>query len=144
VHLKDYYKEGEMEGDPYALIGLNEGEEKKSAAFEFRPLGCGVQDIPAIIKAAVKAESKWLIVEQDQPSLDKSPMECVAMSMEYIKKLKAEGCCDGDDHCGEGCGDDCGDCESSCESSCDEAKACESSCQKESSCGEKKSCGGCK
>ena len=144
VHLKDYYKEGEMEGDPYALIGLNEGEEKKSAAFEFRPLGCGVQDIPAIIKAAVKAQSKWLIVEQDQPSLDKSPMECVAMSMEYIKKLQTEGCCDGDDHCGDGCGDDCGDCESSCESSCDEAKACESSCQKESSCGEKKSCGGCK
>ena len=135
VHLKDYYKEGEMEGDPYALIGLNEGEEKKSTAFEFRPLGCGVQDVPAIIKAAVKAESQWLIVEQDQPSLGKSPMECVAMSMEYIKQLKAEGCCDGGDDCGEGCGDDCGDCESSCESSCDEAKA--------KKCGDK-ACSGCK
>ena len=150
VHLKDYYKEGEMEGDPYALIGLNEGEEKKSSAFEFRPLGCGVQDIPSIIKAAVKAESKWLIVEQDQPSLEKTPMECVAMSMEYLKKLKAEGCCDGGDHegCGEGCGD-CGDCdkEASCgegcgeKASCGEAKACGG---EKAACGEKKSCGGCK
>ena len=104
VHLKDYYKEGEMEGDPYALIGLNEGEEKKSAAFEFRPLGCGVQDIPAIIKAAVKAESKWLIVEQDQPSLDKSPMECVAMSMEYIKKVREQKPCAAEkEHKHEGC-----------------------------------------
>ena len=158
VHLKDYYKEGEMEGDPYALIGLNEGEEKKSAAFEFRPLGCGVQDIPAIIKAAVKAQSKWLIVEQDQPSLGKSPMECVAMSMEYIKKLKEEGCCDGGDHCGDGCGDDCGDCGDGCSH---EKSACEKSCEKTScgdkcgeakaaKCGEKKpscgdkACGGCK
>ena len=127
-----------MEGDPYALIGLNEGEEKKSTAFEFRPLGCGVQNIPSIIKAAVKAESKWLIVEQDQPSLGKSPMECVAMSMEYLKKLKAEGCCDGGDleGCGDGCGDGCGE-KKSCggeKKSCGEAKSCG---------GEKKSCGGC-
>ena len=88
VHLKDYYASGEQKEDPYALIGLNEGEKKENKAFEFRPLGYGVQDIPAIIKASEEAGSKWLIVEQDQPSMGKTPMECAAMSMEYLKGLK--------------------------------------------------------
>ena len=104
VHLKDFHVEGKQEGDPYALIGLNEGEEKKQSAFEFRPLGHGVQDIPAIIAASKAAGSKWLIVEQDQPSMGKTPMECVAMSMEYLKSLK--GNCCGDEACtDEACAD---------------------------------------
>ena len=88
VHLKDYYASGEQKEDPYALIGLNEGEKKENKAFEFRPLGYGVQDIPAIIEASKKAGSKWFVVEQDQPSLGKTPMECAGMSMEYLKSLK--------------------------------------------------------
>ena len=88
VHLKDYYASGEQKEDPYALIGLNEGEKKENKAFEFRPLGYGVQDIPSIIEASKKAGSKWFIVEQDQPSLGKTPMECADMSMEYLKSLK--------------------------------------------------------
>ncbi len=92
VHLKDYYAEGEQVGDPYALIGLNEDEEKKNTAFEFRPLGYGVQDVAALVKTAEEAGSKWLIVEQDQPSLGKTPLECVEMSIEYLKNLKTECC----------------------------------------------------
>ncbi len=89
VHLKDFHIEGKQEGDPYALIGLNEGEEKKQSAFEFRPLGNGVQDIPSIIAAAKEAGSKWLVVEQDQPSMGKTPIECAATSMEYLKSIGA-------------------------------------------------------
>lgn len=88
VHLKDYFAEGKQDGDPYALIGLNENEKKENTAFEFRPLGHGVQDIPSIIAASKEAGSKWLIVEQDQPSMGKTPLECAAMSMEYLKGLK--------------------------------------------------------
>lgn len=98
VHLKDFHVEGKQEGDPYALIGLNEGEQKKASAFEFRPLGHGVQNIPSIIAASVKAGSKWLIVEQDQPSMGKSPLECVAMSMEYLKSI-ATDCHDENGNC---------------------------------------------
>ena len=90
VHLKDYNLEGEMEGDPYALIGLNEGQEKKSSAFEFRPLGKGMQDVPSIIDAAHKAGSKWLVVEQDEPSMGLAPMECITVSMEYLKSIGAK------------------------------------------------------
>jgi sugar phosphate isomerase/epimerase len=88
VHLKDFYKSGEQEGDPYALIGLNEGEKKENTAFEFRPLGHGIQDIPAIIEASKAANSKWLVVEQDQPSMGKTPLECAQTSMDYLKSLK--------------------------------------------------------
>ena len=103
VHLKDYYVEGEQVGDPYALIGLNEDEKKSNTAFEFRPLGCGVQNVPDLMKAAKEAGSKWLIVEQDQPSMGKSPMECIAMSMEYIKKVRENKPCAAEEHKHEGC-----------------------------------------
>ena len=92
VHLKDFHIEGKQEGDPYALIGLNEKETKKTSAFEFRPLGAGVQDIPAIIATAKEVGSKWLVVEQDQPSMGKTPMECAATSMEYLKSIGAVCC----------------------------------------------------
>ncbi len=88
VHLKDFYVQGKQEEDPYALIGLDEGEKKANTAFEFRPLGHGLQDIPAIIAASEAAGSKWLVVEQDNPSMGKTPFESVQMSMEYLKSLK--------------------------------------------------------
>lgn len=88
VHLKDFYVEGKQEGDPYALIGLNEGEKKANTAFEFRPLGHGVQDIPAIIAAAKAAGSKWFVVEQDNPSMGKTALECAKMSIDYLNSLK--------------------------------------------------------
>ncbi len=98
VHVKDFYAEGKQEGDPYALIGLNEGEQKKTGTFEFRPLGEGLQDVPAIIAAAEEVGSKWLIVEQDDPSMGKTPMECVKMSIDYLKanylNASAEDCAD--------------------------------------------------
>ena len=88
VHLKDFFVQGKQEGDPYALIGLDEGEKKANTAFEFRPLGHGVQDIPSIIEASKAAGSKWLVVEQDNPSMGKTPFESVQMSIEYLNSLK--------------------------------------------------------
>ena len=88
VHLKDFFVQGKQEGDPYALIGLDEGEKKANTAFEFRPLGQGVQDIPAIIAASKAAGSKWLVVEQDNPSMGKTPLESAKMSIDYLNSLK--------------------------------------------------------
>ena len=96
VHLKDYHVEGEQEGDPYALIGLNENEKKANTAFEFRPLGYGVQDVVALVKAAKKAGSKWLVVEQDQPSMGKTALENASMSMETLKTIREKKACCGD------------------------------------------------
>lgn len=65
VHLKDYIQKEEV---------------------EFRPLGYGIQDIPAILEEVLSAATEWVVVEQDNHS-DKSPMENMLMSREYLKAL---------------------------------------------------------
>ena len=89
VHLKDFYMPAKKPEKMYALIGIDDGEaEQKDEAdsFGFRPIGYGAQDIPAIIAASEKAGAKWLVVEQDDPSMGKTPMECAQMSIEYLHK----------------------------------------------------------
>ncbi|MDD4796830.1 MAG: sugar phosphate isomerase/epimerase [Eubacteriales bacterium] len=86
VHLKDFYKEGKP-AKMYELIGLDDDaleEKKKQGVFEFRPVGDGMQDMPSILDASVKAGAKWVVVEQDF-SVGRTPVEAIAMSREYLK-----------------------------------------------------------
>ena len=86
VHLKDFT--GRKCEHMYELIGLEtEKEQETSGAFEFRPLGQGVQDFPAILSAARDAGAQWVVVEQDNPSMGKTPLECAQMSIDYLKSL---------------------------------------------------------
>ena len=86
VHLKDFV--GKQSENMYALIGIDEDEEKNTGGkFEFRPLGKGVQDFPAILSAAKDAGTKWVIVEQDSPSLGLDALACAKVSMDYLKTL---------------------------------------------------------
>jgi len=85
VHVKDFV--GVKTENMYGLIGGKEEEAKKSGAFEFRPVGSGVQNFPAILEAAEAAGAKWLVVEQDQPALGKTPLECAEMSIQYLKSI---------------------------------------------------------
>ncbi len=85
VHLKDYF--GEKSEDMYELIGIESKRPKRPSGFELRPVGSGVQNFPEILKAAEEAGSEWVIVEQDNPSLGLTPMECAAKSREYLRSL---------------------------------------------------------
>jgi sugar phosphate isomerase/epimerase len=90
VHLKDFHMSGK--GKPaklYQLIGIDDGAQDKAEeeAFGFRPCGYGVQNFPEILEACKKAGTSWIVVEQDQPSLNKTPMECAKMSVDYIKEI---------------------------------------------------------
>lgn len=86
VHLKDFV--GSKSENMYELIGIDEGRKKDIVGkFEFRPLGTGVQDFPAILAAAKEAGAKWVIVEQDKPSLGLTPLECAKTSIDYLKTL---------------------------------------------------------
>lgn len=86
VHLKDYA--GGKSEHMYELIGIKSEEHApEEHPFEFRPVGFGVQDIPAILAAADDAGAKWLVVEQDQPSMGLSPMECARKSIGYLRGL---------------------------------------------------------
>ena len=86
VHLKDFYKKGDNVEGMYELIGVKPTEAEASAeAFGFRPLGKGMQDMPAIIKASEEAGAEWVIVEQDRPTPGKEPMDEVKISADYLK-----------------------------------------------------------
>lgn len=85
VHLKDFY--GEKDENMYELIGINTPAPKKPGNFEFRPVGSGLNDFPAILEAAKDAGATWVIVEQDKPSMGLTPMECIEKSRNYLKSI---------------------------------------------------------
>ena len=76
----------------YALIkedGSDDIEVKKEAepAFDFRPVGYGVQNFPDILAAVRDAGSEWIVVEQDEPAMGKSRLESVEMSINYLRTI---------------------------------------------------------
>lgn len=86
VHLKDFA--GCRSENMYALIGIDDGKKKDaSGEFEFRPVGKGLQNFPQIIAAADECGAEWYIVEQDQPSMGLTPMECAEESVKYLLSL---------------------------------------------------------
>ncbi|MGI5900206.1 MAG: sugar phosphate isomerase/epimerase family protein [Christensenellales bacterium] len=88
VHLKDFHLEGTLEYTPYELIGIrNERPAQFDDMFSFRPLGMGMQDMPALLDACADSGAKWLIVELDAPSPGAAPEEDVSMSIEYLRSL---------------------------------------------------------
>ena len=90
VHLKDFVMNGKEKPQKlYALIGIDDGaqDEEENEAFAFRPCGYGVQDMPAILDACKEAGAGWVVVEQDQPSMGKTPLESIKMSIDYLKTI---------------------------------------------------------
>lgn len=86
LHLKDFA--GSKSENMYALIGIDEDEKKDTQGkFEFRPVGSGVQNFPAILQAAKEVNTKWVVVEQDNPSMGLTPMECIKSGIDYLKSL---------------------------------------------------------
>lgn len=90
VHLKDFVCKNLAQGPVYALIDDSGNEGQKASqednGFEFRPVGQGIQDFPAILEASAKAGAEYVIVEQDQ-SPTASPLESARQSREYLKSL---------------------------------------------------------
>ena len=85
VHLKDFV--GSKSENMYELIGDDKAKAEAQNTFGLRYVGQGKQDFPAIIKAAEESGSEWLIVEQDSPSPDMTPLECAEKSREYLKSI---------------------------------------------------------
>ncbi len=86
VHLKDFV--GSKAENMYALIGIdNGGATADTKAFEFRPVGYGKQDWFGILNASEAAGSEWVVVEQDQPSMGRTPLECAELSVNYLRTL---------------------------------------------------------
>lgn len=88
VHLKDFVMPGKKPEKMYELIGIeDDAKSAEATAFEFRPLGHGVQNFTEILKACKEAGTKWVVVEQDKPSMGKTTLECAQISIQYLKSL---------------------------------------------------------
>lgn len=86
VHLKDFV--GEKSDDMYELIGIEKKAPTRPSGFEFRPVGMGNQDFPAILAASQDAGAEWVVVEQDQATIGLSPMESIKKSINYLKSFE--------------------------------------------------------
>ncbi|MBR3767307.1 MAG: sugar phosphate isomerase/epimerase [Clostridia bacterium] len=89
IHLKDFVMKGKDKPKKlYELIGIEDDTEAASEDdFSFKPVGYGVQDIPAIIKAGEESGAQWFIVEQDQPDKGNTEFSAVKKSIDYLKTL---------------------------------------------------------
>ncbi len=86
VHLKDYIKKGDVK-NMYKLIGIDSEEDKKDTGyFGFRPVGFGQMIWEPVLDAALEADAKWVIVEQDE-HYETDPLECARRSREYLRIL---------------------------------------------------------
>lgn len=85
LHLKDFV--GSKSANMYELIGIDGKKSEQSEKFAFRPVGYGKQDFPKILAAAEPAGVQWVVVEQDQPTEENTPMECAEMSRNYLKSI---------------------------------------------------------
>lgn len=91
VHLKDFVMKGK--GKPaqmYQLIGIKSDTDAQQSdeSFGFRPIGYGVQDIPAILEASKDAGAEWVVVEQDEPGAGKTAVESAKMSIDFLRSLQ--------------------------------------------------------
>ena len=86
VHLNDFA--GEKSDDMYELIGIEKKAPARPSNIEFRPVGKGNQDFPAILAAAKDAGAEWVVVEQDQATMGLTPMESIKASINYLKSIE--------------------------------------------------------
>ncbi len=82
VHLKDFV--GSDNGMAFSYQGKNRED---IPPFTITALGEGVQNMPAIIEAAEKADTSWLVYEQDMPNGGRSSLECAKISIDYYNSL---------------------------------------------------------
>lgn len=85
AHFKDYAG-AKGNGRLYKLID-RETEGEASTTFELRPLGEGSIDWPQVVAAAYDAGVEWAIIEQDEPSMGKTPLELAEISLRYLESL---------------------------------------------------------
>lgn len=83
VHIKDFY--GKESEEKYQETCRENVAPLRITDFEYRSVGSGMQEIPKLLQAASQAGVEWLIVEQDGPTPDLTPMECAAASCSYLK-----------------------------------------------------------
>ena len=84
VHLKDVVQVDNA-GKTVELLGV-ENKLESGAKYEDRPVGQGIQDMPAVTKAAIAAGATILVVELDE-AVGMTSLEAAKQSREYLKSI---------------------------------------------------------
>jgi len=86
LHLKDFVCEN-IDGAVYTdeISDTPKYPDMEAVGFKGVPVGHGVQDVPAILKAAEEAGTEYIIVEDEVKGMD--CLEAVKLSREYLKSL---------------------------------------------------------
>ena len=71
IALYERYKSEDFPG--MLLYGTHYAEKKEAGT--------------AILEACKEVNAKWVVVEQDQPSMGKTPLECAETSIKYLKSI---------------------------------------------------------
>ena len=88
VHLKDFVCKALGAGPVYDLIdnsGKGTGASREENGFEFRPLGMGIQNFEAILKACEESGTETVIVEQDKTYGGMTELEAAKIARDYLK-----------------------------------------------------------
>ena len=82
LHLKDFYYDREA-----FVIDLDGDAHPLPKDMDYRPLGDGLEDIPALVKAAEEAKCEWIVVELDAPAKGTTALECAEKSIKYLRSI---------------------------------------------------------
>lgn len=82
LHLKDFYYDRDafvvdLDGDAHPL----------PKDMDYRPIGGGLENVPALLKAAEEAKCEWIVVELDAPAKGTTAVECAQKSIEYLRSI---------------------------------------------------------
>ena len=86
VHVKELAWTGAGPKSVRAAAGIEcDCPEDPASEFVFKPLGQGIMPFEKIFEALEKAGTRYLIVEQDNPTPGMDIMDCIAESARYLK-----------------------------------------------------------
>ena len=86
LHLKDFICE-KIDGPVYTdeISDTPKYPDREKVGFKGVPVGYGVQDVPAILKAAEEVGTEYIIVEDEVKDMDS--LEAIKKSREYLRSL---------------------------------------------------------
>lgn len=92
VHLKDYRCDALPPVPVWQLMqtGLSKPEKRSRVGFRYVPVGTGVENWQAILRAIDASHAEYVVVEQDE-SRDRTPLEAAKMSRNYLRDLMRSG-----------------------------------------------------
>lgn len=87
IHLKDFICKKDIGAARTLSDDSGKIPSKEETGFDYRPLGQGINDIPAILEAAERVGALYAIVEQDGWEKGKTSLQSVKESREYLKSI---------------------------------------------------------